>query len=138
GVQAMLRGEHPLRRDNGSRAFETAVRGRVVPIDLRAPWCAAHRTAADDEWLRCCRDRKSTRLNSSHLVISYAVFCLKKKTEGLLVAAGASACIEGARAAGSREAVVIRDATATLTIEISRLSPPASVLTTDDRIGRCS
>src|SRR2546426_6797430 len=30
---------------------------------------------------RPCRakDRKSTRLNSSHLVISYAVFCLKKK-----------------------------------------------------------
>src|SRR2546426_12041463 len=26
-------------------------------------------------------DRKSTRLNSSHLVISYAVFCLKKKKE---------------------------------------------------------
>src|SRR5256885_12587367 len=26
------------------------------------------------------KDRKSTRLNSSHLVISYAVFCLKKKT----------------------------------------------------------
>src|SRR5256885_6737776 len=26
-----------------------------------------------------CQDRKSTRLNSSHLVISYAVFCLKKK-----------------------------------------------------------
>src|SRR5256885_8027855 len=28
---------------------------------------------------RRCADRKSTRLNSSHLVISYAVFCLKKK-----------------------------------------------------------
>src|SRR2546426_9314587 len=28
---------------------------------------------------RAVRDRKSTRLNSSHLVISYAVFCLKKK-----------------------------------------------------------
>src|SRR5256885_9649944 len=27
-------------------------------------------------------DRKSTRLNSSHLVISYAVFCLKKKKNG--------------------------------------------------------
>src|SRR5256885_10622967 len=27
-------------------------------------------------------DRKSTRLNSSHLVISYAVFCLKKKNLG--------------------------------------------------------
>ena len=26
-------------------------------------------------------DRKSTRLNSSHVVISYAVFCLKKKTD---------------------------------------------------------
>src|SRR5438477_9497407 len=26
-----------------------------------------------------CRDRKSTRLNSSHMSISYAVFCLKKK-----------------------------------------------------------
>src|ERR1022692_2192651 len=37
------------------------------------------------QWDLCCRfschpDRKSTRLNSSHLVISYAVFCLKKKT----------------------------------------------------------
>src|SRR5207253_10347516 len=28
-------------------------------------------------------DRKSTRLNSSHVAISYAVFCLKKKTEKL-------------------------------------------------------
>src|SRR2546426_1545410 len=38
----------------------------------------AHRRAAgleDGE-----QDRKSTRLNSSHLVISYAVFCLKKRT----------------------------------------------------------
>src|SRR5437667_5042804 len=28
-----------------------------------------------------CRDRKSTRLNSSHITISYAVFCLKKKNK---------------------------------------------------------
>src|SRR5256885_12243275 len=34
---------------------------------------------AADEFLPGFRDRKSTRLNSSHLVISYAVFCLKKK-----------------------------------------------------------
>ena len=27
------------------------------------------------------KDRKSTRLNSSHITISYAVFCLKKKKE---------------------------------------------------------
>src|SRR5256885_4613699 len=31
------------------------------------------------------KDRKSTRLNSSHLVISYAVFCLKKKNTYYLV-----------------------------------------------------
>src|SRR5256885_2690273 len=31
------------------------------------------------------RDRKSTRLNSSHLVISYAVFCLKKKKNDPLI-----------------------------------------------------
>src|SRR5256885_4132991 len=31
-------------------------------------------------------DRKSTRLNSSHLVISYAVFCLKKKKHHVLCA----------------------------------------------------
>src|SRR5256885_3984187 len=35
----------------------------------------------EDTELRCGSDRKSTRLNSSHLVISYAVFCLKKKKE---------------------------------------------------------
>src|SRR2546426_4510953 len=32
-------------------------------------------------FLTISSDRKSTRLNSSHLVISYAVFCLKKKKE---------------------------------------------------------
>src|SRR2546426_6764018 len=32
-----------------------------------------------DERAETVLDRKSTRLNSSHLVISYAVFCLKKK-----------------------------------------------------------
>src|SRR5256885_16382877 len=32
-------------------------------------------------WRVCVTDRKSTRLNSSHLVISYAVFCLKKKRQ---------------------------------------------------------
>src|SRR5256885_10418968 len=35
--------------------------------------------AIDLQWTIGQRDRKSTRLNSSHLVISYAVFCLKKK-----------------------------------------------------------
>src|SRR5438132_2023638 len=35
---------------------------------------------------KSCLDRKSTRLNSSHTVMSYAVFCLKKKTAGLYAA----------------------------------------------------
>src|SRR5438105_11943268 len=44
-----------------------------------------HRFSVCTERLRRCRraiclDRKSTRLNSSHEWISYAVFCLKKKT----------------------------------------------------------
>src|SRR2546426_4014054 len=34
------------------------------------------------------RDRKSTRLNSSHLVISYAVFCLKKKIVSVVLLVG--------------------------------------------------
>src|SRR5205807_8714662 len=41
--------------------------------------CASRRARASPA-SPCLRDRKSTRLNSSHLVISYAVFCLKKKT----------------------------------------------------------
>src|SRR5256885_7141757 len=44
------------------------------------PSLRTHQCSCLEEWLVCRkRDRKSTRLNSSHLVISYAVFCLKKK-----------------------------------------------------------
>src|SRR3712207_7790252 len=40
-----------------------------------------HRPFIDEVHFKCekCGDRKSTRLNSSHANISYAVFCLKKK-----------------------------------------------------------
>src|SRR2546430_6229011 len=38
-----------------------------------------HATIAGRRPALCCTDRKSTRLNSSHSQISYAVFCLKKK-----------------------------------------------------------
>src|SRR5690606_41342631 len=37
------------------------------------------RLGGDLDYHRTCADRKSTRLNSSHVKISYAVFCLKKK-----------------------------------------------------------
>src|SRR2546426_9174072 len=40
---------------------------------------SGHRLLVKEISTDCDRDRKSTRLNSSHLVISYAVFCLKKK-----------------------------------------------------------
>src|SRR2546426_3528705 len=48
----------------------------VVPVRIRP-------RAYLREWAAV--DRKSTRLNSSHLVISYAVFCLKKKKKTCII-----------------------------------------------------
>src|SRR2546426_5289910 len=42
-------------------------------------WDCGHRCSRSADMVDSKADRKSTRLNSSHLVISYAVFCLKKK-----------------------------------------------------------
>src|SRR5699024_12883868 len=44
-----------------------------------------HRRRTPPQQPRPQRDRKSTRLNSSHVSISYAVFCLKKKNEQITV-----------------------------------------------------
>src|SRR5260221_2408332 len=41
-------------------------------------------------WITTGLDRKSTRLNSSHTVISYAVFCLKKKTKTCITRASSA------------------------------------------------
>src|SRR2546429_287816 len=41
------------------------------------------------------QDRKSTRLNSSHGYISYAVFCLKKKNSALLLGPGGNSHVAG-------------------------------------------
>src|SRR5947209_15295583 len=46
-----------------------------INLEMATPWLAA----AIEENIG--QDRKSTRLNSSHANISYAVFCLKKKTK---------------------------------------------------------
>src|SRR5207253_10255616 len=46
----------------------------VVRLNVEAPQAEIRRAGEHGE-----RDRKSTRLNSSHVAISYAVFCLKKK-----------------------------------------------------------
>src|SRR5947209_12146521 len=48
----------------------------------RTSWrgrCFAYDGVCSQRWRCCQKDRKSTRLNSSHANISYAVFCLKKK-----------------------------------------------------------
>src|SRR5205814_10196985 len=54
---------------------------RHIPLRHLSDRRAAHRSAGD----RCSQDRKSTRLNSSHLGISYAVFCLKKKKKNKML-----------------------------------------------------
>src|SRR2546426_4052460 len=58
---------------------------RVLPIILahhdKFDGSGYHPTKGEQIPIEARIDRKSTRLNSSHLVISYAVFCLKKKKE---------------------------------------------------------
>src|SRR5256885_12591154 len=69
-----------IRRPPRSTLFPYTTLFRSLPR-LRARAALARACAADGERHQPdpFRDRKSTRLNSSHLVISYAVFCLKKK-----------------------------------------------------------
>src|SRR5258708_10225044 len=66
--------------------YTTLFRSKVVPKPSRAEQLLALRAgmkwANEHGITRVHRDRKSTRLNSSHQIISYAVFCLKKKTKG--------------------------------------------------------
>src|SRR5215216_6918966 len=50
----------------------------ALPISITQPLPVTHCVACP--YGLSYRDRKSTRLNSSHQIISYAVFCLKKKT----------------------------------------------------------
>src|SRR3712207_7975886 len=61
-----------LRRVVATTRPRRGVGRRATPVHLRAD-------RAHDRRGRRDRDRKSTRLNSSHANISYAVFCLKKK-----------------------------------------------------------
>src|SRR5258708_26950602 len=61
-----------FRSDHFRQALDWARRQGALSWELRAATSLAR-------WLRDRGDRKSTRLNSSHQIISYAVFCLKKK-----------------------------------------------------------
>src|SRR5256885_9253237 len=55
------------------------LRNDLPPTDHRSRACATQHPIVRSVSEQAGADRKSTRLNSSHLVISYAVFCLKKK-----------------------------------------------------------
>src|SRR5207253_7377819 len=69
-----LRGaEELLDRRRDRLGVDQVVRHQVLGLGLREPFL--------DRPLDSHQDRKSTRLNSSHVAISYAVFCLKKKNK---------------------------------------------------------
>src|SRR5256885_10226219 len=69
----------------GDHVHESATRSAEFRVRaLRDHNHLAHGVEVEREWrplsaALLAEDRKSTRLNSSHLVISYAVFCLKKR-----------------------------------------------------------
>src|SRR2546430_3883656 len=75
----------PHRHAAGPAAVPAIARRRqgVGPVDRvsRTAEARRHRAGVSDRRL----DRKSTRLNSSHSQISYAVFCLKKKKTNLTI-----------------------------------------------------
>src|SRR3712207_8477207 len=74
-LRAIRAGSLPARRGRPYTVVQPGV--GVSPNEPRAWVVGAERSAEVD--LRT--DRKSTRLNSSHANISYAVFCLKKKNQ---------------------------------------------------------
>src|SRR5207249_10580778 len=66
--------EHSVEK-SGILIRQALLRGGDVEVDAEAGAVPDVDEAVFDDWV----DRKSTRLNSSHVSISYAVFCLKKK-----------------------------------------------------------
>src|SRR2546426_2581605 len=67
-----------LERDVNSHFIREPQRAHRHPKSERRRVNRLNAVAFFKEKSRLIQDRKSTRLNSSHLVISYAVFCLKK------------------------------------------------------------
>src|SRR5258707_11055803 len=76
-----------IRRPPRSTLFPYTTLFRSILVCSRRPMLDDGRAGCEVARLllrapsRCKEDRKSTRLNSSHANISYAVFCLKKKKE---------------------------------------------------------
>src|SRR5690606_41209019 len=76
-IFAVVHAEAEKRRKRRIQQAER-VRKALLPEQVDRVWRGAIPGAAC-EAERGCQDRKSTRLNSSHVKISYAVFCLNKK-----------------------------------------------------------
>src|SRR5258708_28621034 len=74
-----------IRRPPRSTLFPyTTLFRSLVVLDPYNPRSVAFQMSALNDHIACLptlKDRKSTRLNSSHQIISYAVFCLKKKKQ---------------------------------------------------------
>src|SRR2546430_12973081 len=68
-------------RDGGDMNWRRTLVAALLVVELCANARGAEPEASPGEWkfISDKEDRKSTRLNSSHSQISYAVFCLKKK-----------------------------------------------------------
>src|SRR5256886_15322357 len=79
-----------IRREPGARFTVVSVPGPYAANEAHQALAAGHHVfifsdgVTLEEEVRLKRDRKSTRLNSSHSQISYAVFCLKKKNHNFL------------------------------------------------------
>src|SRR5947209_17346010 len=91
-----MREQHPARAAphglaHGDELRPPSIDGPEVPhqgISQRPTWLTVGAETVEVQLVqdhRIRRDRKSTRLNSSHANISYAVFCLKKKTNLITV-----------------------------------------------------
>src|SRR5688500_19596545 len=70
-----------------ARAGAALTRRRVDLAERRLHGARLRRRQVRPLLAAALQDRKSTRLNSSHLVISYAVFCLKKKKSTIITKA---------------------------------------------------
>src|SRR5437660_7301279 len=64
----------------GSETRQTSNALIWLAVENRMSFCGTKAHAEKNQMTLHIRDRKSTRLNSSHVAISYAVFCLKKKS----------------------------------------------------------
>src|SRR5699024_3952175 len=88
-VARFLGGVQPVKVVDGAEQKRWNITVSVPVVDMTQPAAGASPEENVSMWPHvearimeiAAQDRKSTRLNSSHVSISYAVFCLKKKTK---------------------------------------------------------